>query len=88
MNKIIIALLISLFAVTASALTLSELVKAVKKSATESSAENRQRVSEFKGKRDQQQKLLSNARATLRSLEAQTDALKAEFDENENHWLN
>lgn len=83
MNKIIIVLLVSLFTTSVSALTLSELVNAVKKSATESSAENRKRVLDFKGKRDQQQQLLTNARATLRSLEAQTNALKTEFDENE-----
>ncbi len=68
---------------SASAMTLSELVNAVKRSATESSAENKKRVSEFKGKRDQQQRLLSQARATLAGLERQTDALKNEYDANE-----
>ncbi|MCF6288153.1 MAG: MotA/TolQ/ExbB proton channel family protein [Proteobacteria bacterium] len=82
--KITVVLIASLIMTgSVSALTLSELVNAVKKSATQSSAENRKRVSEFKSKRDQQQTLLSNAKATLRALEAKTDALKIEFDENE-----
>jgi biopolymer transport protein ExbB len=88
MKKISIVLIASLFAFqSASALTLSELVNAIKKSATESSAENKQRVAEFKNKRNQQQALLTNARNTLKSLEAQTDALKLEFDNNEKNLV-
>jgi biopolymer transport protein ExbB len=84
MKKISIVLIVSLFAFqSASALTLSELVNAVKRSATESSAENKQRVAEFKNKRNQQQVLLTNAKNTLQALEAKTDALKLEFDDNE-----
>lgn len=66
-----------------NALTLSDLVNKVKKSATESSAENRQRVIEFENERSQQQRLLTNARNTLAELERNTDALKQEFDDNE-----
>jgi len=84
MKKSIIVLVVSLLSsVSVSAMTLSELVVAVKKSATESSAENKQRVSEFKSKRDQQQKLYNQAVATLARLEKQTDDLKNEFDANE-----
>jgi len=84
MKKISIVLIVSILAFqSASALTLSELVDAVKRSATESSAENKQRVAEFKNKRNQQQVLLTNARNTLKTLEAQSDALKLEFDDNE-----
>lgn len=84
MKKSIIVLVVSLLtSLSVSAMTLSELVSAVKKSATESSAENQQRVSEFKSKRDQQQRLLNQAVATLAALEQQTDDLKTEFDVNE-----
>jgi biopolymer transport protein ExbB len=84
MKKLSIVLIVSFFTIqSASALTLSELVAAVKKSATESSAENKQRVAEFKNKRNQQQSLLTNAQNTLRALEARTDELKLEFDDNE-----
>ena len=83
-KTIILVLIISIISVSsANALTLSELVKAVKKSATESSAENKQRLAEFQRERNQQQKLLTNARNTLAELERNTDALKLEFDENE-----
>jgi biopolymer transport protein ExbB len=84
MKKAIIILMVSLIGSSSvSAMTLSELVVAIKKAATQSSQENRQRVAEFKSKRDQQQRLLSQAKATLASLERQTDALKAEYDDNE-----
>jgi biopolymer transport protein ExbB len=84
MNKIAIVVMASIIAFQpASALTLTELVDKVRKSATESSAENKQRVAEFKNKRNQQQALLTNARNTLKALEARTDALKLEFDNNE-----
>ena len=84
MKKIIIVLLTALFvSQSVSAMTLTELVDAVRRSATESSAENKQRISEFKGARDQQQKLLTNARNTLAALERRTNELKQEFDDNE-----
>ena len=84
MKKTILLFVFGLFvASSANALTLPELVKAIKKSATESSAENRKRVAEFKKRRDQQQQLLSNAIATLKALDAKTNALKEEYDLNE-----
>ena len=84
MKKTILLFVLSLFvASSANALTLPELVKAIKKSATESSAENRKRVAEFKKRRDQQQQLLKNAIATLKALDAKTNALKEEYDANE-----
>jgi len=78
--------LVMTFAVIAStqaAMTLSEIAEAVKRSATESSAENKQRLAEFKSKRDQQQRLLSNAKSTLAALEKRSNELKAEYDVNE-----
>ena len=84
MKNTLIVLVVALFNMNiASSMTLSELVDAVRKSATESSAENKQRVSEFKAKRDDQQRLLTNAKNTLAALERHTDALKAEYDANE-----
>ncbi|MEZ5496707.1 MAG: MotA/TolQ/ExbB proton channel family protein [Gammaproteobacteria bacterium] len=82
MKKTVLLFLVGLTSV-ASAMTLPELVEAVRKSATESSAENKQRLAEFKSKRDQQQRLLSEAEATLRALEKKSDELKTEFDANE-----
>lgn len=83
-KKILLVLFISVISVSSvNAMTLSELVDAVKKSATESSAENKQRINEFKSKRDEQQRLLTNAKNTLRELERNTDLLKKEFDDNE-----
>ncbi len=84
MKKITITFVLSLFLVSNSpALTLPELVSEIKKSATQSSAENRKRVADFKSKRDQQRSLLANAKSTLKALEAKSDALKKEFDDNE-----
>ncbi len=66
-KKYLLVLLITLISINSAnaAMSLSDLVKAVKKSATESSAENKQRLIEFKGKRDEQQRLLTNAKNTL-----------------------
>lgn len=84
MKKVTLIAVAMIFSLNSQAqMSLSELVQAVKRSATESSKENRQRLAEFKNKRDQQQSLLSQAKRTLAQLEAQTDALKVEFDENE-----
>ena len=85
LKKTLLVLLISLIGMSSvnAQMTLSELVNAVKKSATESSAENKQRIAEFKNERDQQQRLLTNAKNTLKELERQTNLLKKEFDDNE-----
>ncbi|HHL31946.1 MAG TPA: hypothetical protein ENJ41_05110 [Oceanospirillales bacterium] len=84
MKKILIVLMVTLLtANSVSALTLTELVNAARKAASESSAENKKRVSEFKSKRDQQQRLLSEAKNTLAALERRTNELKLEFDDNE-----
>ena len=89
MKKILPLALVALFVANlASAMTLNELVEVVRKSATESSAENRKRVNEFKNQRNQQQALLTKAKATLKALEAETDALKTEFDANEETLAN
>ncbi len=84
-KKTLLVLLISAMSVSSvnAAMTLSELVKAVKLSATESSAENKQRIVEFEQERNQQQRLLTNAKNTLAELERNTNLLKKEFDENE-----
>lgn len=84
MKKAMTILLLTFFSYTSlSALTLPEIVEAVKKSATESSAENKQRVAEFTRERNQQQKLLTDARNTLAALERRTEQLKLDFDNNE-----
>ncbi len=85
MKKILVLLFVALFisTTTHAALSLPELVRAIKKSATESSAENRKRIAAFKSNRDKQQQLLTKAVATLKALDAETNALKLEYDENE-----
>jgi len=87
MKKIIFSLLtlalISTGVQAQSKMTLDQLLNEVRKAATESSQENQQRLNEFKQKRDQQSRLLSEARARLQALEARTDQLKADFDDNE-----
>ncbi len=89
MKKILsLALITLLMSNMVSALTLNEIVNLVRKSATESSAENKRRVNEFKKQRNQQQALLTKAKATLKALEAKTDTLKTEFDANEETLAN
>lgn len=88
--KKLLSIVLVVFIVTnvATALTLPELVEKVRKSATESSAENRKRINEFKNERNQQQALLTKAKATLKALEAKTESLKKEFDANEETLAN
>ena len=64
-------------------MSLDELLKVVQRAATESSQENQRREAAFKQQRDQQSRLLAEARAQLNALEQRTEELKAAFDENE-----
>jgi biopolymer transport protein ExbB len=82
-NTLMILIVSFLVINSANAMTLSELVNAVKKSSTESSAENKKRIADFESERNQQQRLLNEAKSTLAQLERNTDLLKQEFDENE-----
>jgi len=88
MKKIIIALSAFLLIGTAGAQqantkSMDELLQKVYKAARESSAENKRRIAEFKQKRDQQQRLLNEAKAALRAQEQRSERLKAEYDANE-----
>ncbi|MCX7552622.1 MotA/TolQ/ExbB proton channel family protein [Marinicella sp. S1101] len=86
MKKMIITFIVmgmmSSFA-NAQDMTLDQLVDVVKRAATESSQVNKQREATFKRERDQQSRLLSEARAQLAALERRTEELKLAFDENE-----
>ena len=82
-SKLMVLILSIIVSSSISAMSLTELVNVIRKSATQSSAENRKRVAEFKSKRDQQQALYTKAKNTLAALEAKTDSLKTEFDFNE-----
>ena len=64
-------------------MSLDQLLKVVQRAATESSQANQQREADFKRQRDQQSRLLSEARAQLAALERRTEELKTAFDENE-----
>lgn len=69
--------------IQAQDMSLDQLLKVVQRAASESSAANKQREATFKQQRDQQSRLLSEARAQLNALERRTEALKVAFDENE-----
>lgn len=60
MKKTVLLFLVGLTSV-ASAMTLPELVEAVRKSATESSAENKQRLAEFKSKKRSATKIVERS---------------------------
>ncbi|MBF7072441.1 MotA/TolQ/ExbB proton channel family protein [Glaciecola sp. MH2013] len=63
--------------------TLQELLKKVEQSATAQSRENQQREAEFKRDRDQQARLLREAKAALAAEQARGDRLAAQFAANE-----
>ncbi len=86
MKKYIITLLaLGLMTTNSQAqdMSLDQLLKVVQRAATESSAANKKREATFKQQRDQQSRLLSEARAQLAALERRTEELKTAFDENE-----
>ena len=82
-TTLLLALCFSATAVQAQDMSLDQLLNVVKKSASESSAENKKREAEFKSKRDQQRRLLGEARGQLAALERRTEELKLAFDNNE-----
>ncbi len=86
MKKMITLLLVLFFATTVAQsqdMSLEQLLAEVKRAATESSEENKRREAEFKAKRDQQSRLLTEARNQLAALERRSEELKTAFDENE-----
>jgi len=86
MKNYIITLLALVFMsvnIQAQDMSLDELLKVVERAANESSVANQKREATFKQQRDQQSRLLSEARAQLAALEARTEELKVAFDENE-----
>jgi len=86
MRKCIITLLVlGLMSANAKAqdMTLDQLLNVVQRAASESSAANKKREATFKQSRDQQSRLLSEARNQLAALERRTEALKVAFEQNE-----
>lgn len=83
LTTLLLALCFSATAVQAQDMSLDQLLEVVKKAATESSAENKRREAEFKSKRDQQRRLLSEGRNQLAALERRTEELKLAYDNNE-----
>ncbi|MEM7762791.1 MAG: MotA/TolQ/ExbB proton channel family protein [Pseudomonadota bacterium] len=79
---VIAAVAISLPAANAQQ-TMQELLQEVRKEGREISAENRQREQEFLAKRNQQQALLNDARASLAAAQRRSEELKQAFDDNE-----
>ncbi len=64
-------------------MSLDQLLNEVRQAASESSQANQRREADFKAKRDQQRRLLTEARNQLTALERRTEELKTAFDENE-----
>ena len=62
--------------------SISQLLDRVRSDVREASAENQQRLSEFRAARNQQTSLLAGARQELAALEAQADRLEAQFEAN------
>ena len=62
--------------------SISQLLDRVRSDVREASAENQQRLSEFRSERNRQTSLLAGARQELAALEAQADRLEAEFEAN------
>jgi biopolymer transport protein ExbB len=62
--------------------SISQLLDRVRSDVREASAENQQRLSEFRAARNQQTSLLAGARQELAALEAQADRLEAQFETN------
>ena len=62
--------------------SISQLLDRVRSDVREASAENQQRLSEFRAARNQQTSLLGGARQELAALEAQADRLEAQFESN------
>lgn len=86
MKKVLLLLAVLISATTAQAqqqMSMDQLLREVKRAATESSSANRKREAEFKAKRDQQKRLLGESKAKLAALERNTELLKTEFEKNE-----
>ena len=63
--------------------SLDDLLKKVQAIAKQESAANKQRESEFLQQKNQQQKLLNDAKLTLKKEQARSDKLKSQFNSNE-----
>lgn len=86
MKKLTTFLLAMCFAATtaqAQDMSLDQLLNEVRQAASQSSQANQRREADFKAKRDQQRRLLTEARNQLTALERRTEELKTAFDENE-----
>lgn len=62
--------------------SISQLLDRVRSDVREASAENQQRLSEFRAERNRQTSLLAGARRELAALEARADSLEAQFEQN------
>ena len=66
-----------------TAITLDQVLQAVRRDRTETSAENRQREQQFLQQRNQQQAALSRVRAQVAAAEAESTRLEGVMDENQ-----
>ena len=63
--------------------TLDDLLKQVREGRTADKEEHRQREAEFRAARDQQQKMLEDARAQLRAAERKSEQLEKSYNDND-----
>jgi len=63
--------------------SIGQLLERVRQDSRDAAAQNQQRLQEFRAERDRQAALLSQARSTLSSLEAESDRLTAQFESND-----
>ncbi|PID81166.1 energy transducer TonB [bacterium DOLZORAL124_64_63] len=83
---ILVGLLMAVSALPALAqepTSLDELLKQVREGRTTDKQEHRRREAEFRAARDQQQKLLNDARARLRAAERKSDQLEQQYNKND-----
>ncbi len=79
---LLLALWMGLFATTAWAVDLDQLLQQVKRQQQRLDQQNRQREQRFLAEKQQRQRLLAQARTQLAALEQEVAALKAEFEAN------
>ncbi|MDZ7736929.1 MAG: hypothetical protein U5P41_13165 [Gammaproteobacteria bacterium] len=67
---------------SAAADTLEQLIEQVRKESAKEKREFSERVERFKNERDQQQRLLQEAKAQLEELQQRSDTLRSSYEEN------
>jgi len=80
---ILLSLLVAVPALAQEPASLDDLLKQVREGRTADTQEHRQREAEFRAARDQQQKMLDDARARLRAAERKSEQLEQSYNDND-----